>query len=96
VTRTIIFASLLLVACDKTKPPPPRPELINVVRALADRACACETDKDCLKQVRAEFDPQKFELQKHGLIGEQKATFDAELLRLRACGDAGGVTIWLN
>jgi hypothetical protein len=57
---------------------------------------ACETDKDCLKAVRAEFDPLKFDLQKHGLAGEQKAAFDVELLRLRSCGDAGGVTIWLN
>lgn len=95
-TIRLVIASVLLVACEKTKPPPPRPELIDVVRGIADRACACSTDKDCLKEVRAEFDPQKFDLQKHGLAGEQKAAFDAELLRLRACGDAGGVTIWLN
>ena len=91
----ILLALLAVAACSSDKPPPPRPELIETVRGLADQACECGTDKDCLRAVRVEFDAVKADLARHGLTGEPKQTYDAELLRLRSCGDAGGVTIWL-
>lgn len=80
----------------KRKPPPPRPELIEVVRAFADRACACGTDRDCVQPIRDEFDTQKADLLANGLTGDAKARFDSELSRLRMCGDAAGLTIWLQ
>ncbi len=86
---------VLLGACStKDKPPPPRPELIDVVRDLADRACACGTSRACVSPVRDEWDAQKRDLQNHGLTGDDKAAFDTELARFRACGDAAGLTIW--
>lgn len=93
--RSLAALVLLLAACDDKKPPPPRPELIDVLRDFADRTCECGTDKDCVKAIRDEWEPQKKDLQKHGLSGEPKAAYDAELLRFRGCGDAAGVTIWL-
>ena len=93
----ILIAVVGLVACSggKRDAPQPRPELIETVRVMADSACACETDKDCLKTVRADWDAQKDDLMKHGLTGEQQQQFDAELMRLRQCGDKGGLTFWM-
>jgi len=91
----ILLGVLVIAACSSDKPLPPRPELIDVVRGLADQACECGTDKECLRAVRVEFDAQKADLARHGLTGDAKQTYDAEMLRLRSCGDAGGVTIWL-
>lgn len=91
-----IFLGLLVIAaCSSSKPPPPRPEVIEVVRPLADQACECGTDKECLRAVRVEFDAVKMGLARHGLTGDDLQTYDAELMRLRSCGDAGGVTMWL-
>ncbi len=91
----LLLGLLVVTACSSAKPPPPRPELIEVIRPLADQACECGTDKDCLRAVRVQFDAVKVDLANHGLTGEDKQAYDAELLRLRSCGDAGGVTIWL-
>jgi hypothetical protein len=62
---------------------------------MADRVCACETDKDCLREIRTEWDAQKADLMNHGLAGEQRAQFESELSRVRSCGDAGGLTFWM-
>jgi len=95
--KSSVLLAVLLTACSSGKraAPQPRPELIETVRVLADSACACETDKECLKTVRADWDAQKDDLLKHGLTGEQVAAFDAEVLRLRHCGDKGGLTFWM-
>ncbi|MBA3457678.1 MAG: hypothetical protein H0T42_31640 [Deltaproteobacteria bacterium] len=93
-----VLGLLTLVAvagCWSKEKLPPRPELIQVIRPLADQACGCGTDKECLREVRTQFDAVKADLAKHGLTGEDLKTYDAELLRLRLCGDAGGVTMWL-
>ncbi len=91
----MLLGLLVVAACSSAKPPPPRPELIEVIRPLADEACECGTDKECLRAVRVQFDTVKADLANHGLTGEDLQTYDAELQRLRGCGDAGGVTIWL-
>lgn len=93
--RAALFIVLAACSGGKRGEAQPRPEVIETVRVLADSACACETDKDCLKTVRADWDAQKDDLMKHGLTGEPLAQFDAELLRLRHCGDKGGLTIWV-
>lgn len=92
--RIALALSLAIAACGSDKPPPPRPELIEVIRGLADQACQCETDKECLRAVRATYDAQKNELAANGLTGDDKARFDVERNRLKACGDGGGVTMW--
>jgi hypothetical protein len=90
---------LALVACSSAKkqqPPPAAGPLIDTMKVFADRACACETDKDCLHGVRDEYDAQKDQLLGNGarLSGDDKAKFDAEHGRLQGCGDAGGLTFW--
>jgi hypothetical protein len=90
------FVLVLLVACsDKKAATQPRPELLETITVLADSACACSTDKDCLGTVRADWDAQKIDIMNHGLAGDHKARFDAELQRMRSCGDAGGLTFWM-
>jgi len=86
---------LVFAACSfKDKPPPPRPELIDTVRDFADRCGECNNDKACVHGVRDEWDAVKRDVQQHGLTGEQKQAFDAELTRFKLCGDAAGLTIW--
>lgn len=85
----------LIAACGSDKPPPPpRPELIQVMRGFADQACACGADRECLRTVRDGYDAQKRDLRDNGLTGNDKASFDAELHRLKLCGDGGGLTMW--
>ncbi len=89
----LVFA---LAACGgKKAAPTPRPELIESMRDIAERVCACETDKDCVREVRNDWDAQKVDLMNNGLTGEQRAQFDAELQRARLCGDGGGLTFWM-
>jgi hypothetical protein len=87
---------IALAACGgKKTAPTPRPELIETMRDMADRVCACETDKDCVREIRTEWDAQKADLMNHGLVGEQRAEFETELHRVRSCGDGGGLTFWM-
>lgn len=94
--RIIVIALVILTACEKKSAPTPRPEMIDTVRDFADRTCACETDKECVRAIRDEWDGVRRDVLNHGLTGDQLATFDQELGRFRACGDAAGLTIWLN
>lgn len=73
-------------------------QTIQTIRGWAERACACNADKGCVKPIREEWDAAK-----HGILETSqhfpptdKATFDRELLRFRECGDAAGLTIWLE
>jgi len=92
--RVSLSLLFVLAACGSDKPPPPRPELIEVMRGLAEQACECGTDKECLRAVRVDYEAQKRDLKNNGLTGDDKAAFDAELNRLQLCGDGGGVTMW--
>ena len=102
--RSLSLALLLVAttACGKSSsktaaPADPTPTLQSV-RALADKACSCNNDPACVKYVRADWDAGK-----RGWLEARKSfppgsatTFDADLARLRACGDAAGVTMWLE
>jgi hypothetical protein len=94
--RKLLVVFVVAACSTKSKPPPPRPELIETIRSFADRVCACGTDRDCVKPIRDEFDAQKADLLDNGLTGDARAKFEAELLRLRLCGDGAGLTIWLH
>lgn len=93
--RAALFVIALAACGGKKTPPTPHPEMIETVRDMGDRVCACETDKECVRTIRTEWDAQKTDLVNHGLTGEQRAQFDVELNRVRACGDAGGLTFWM-
>ena len=91
---------LATAACGKSKtaaPVDPAPTLA-AVRALADRVCACNNDAACVKYVRADWDAGK-----RGWLEARKrfpattaTVFDADAGRMRACGDAAGLTFWLE
>ncbi len=89
---------LALVACGSSKkqPPPDPAPLIATAHALAERACTCDTDKDCLKAVRDAWDAQKDALLAGAarVTGDDKTKLDGELQRMKGCGDAGGLTFW--
>jgi hypothetical protein len=83
---------LALVACGSSKkqtPPADPAPLIAAAHDLAQRGCACETDKDCLHAVRDAWDAQKDQL-----LAAHNAAVDAEISKLKMCGDAGGLTFW--
>ena len=90
-----------LVACGKKAPPAPPPDpapLIAQMKDFAARCDACKEDRDCLHALRDEFDGVKKQLVGDGarIIGDDKASFDAELMHLRQCGDGGGLTFWVD
>jgi len=90
---------IALVACSgakKQQPPPAAGPLLQVAHDLAEKVCACGTDRDCLHGVRDEWDAQKEQLLGNGarLVGDDKTKFDAEISRVHMCGDGGGLTFW--
>ena len=92
---------LALVACSKKTAPAPPPDpapLVAHIKDFAERCDACKSDRDCLHALRDEFDGVKNQLLADGarIVGDDKATFDAELLHLRQCGDGGGLTFWVD
>jgi hypothetical protein len=96
-----LAALVVLGACGKSAPPQPLPEaapLIGALQDFADRCDACKSDMECVRPVRDDFDGVKGTLIPNGkrLVGDDKAAWDRELLRLRACGDGAGLTFWLG
>ncbi|MGE0402240.1 MAG: hypothetical protein AB7T06_36395 [Kofleriaceae bacterium] len=94
--RVALALLLLASACEKKTTRPPRPELIETLRDFADRTCACETDKECVRAIRDEWDTVRADVLDHGLTGADLSAYNAELDRFRLCGDAAGLTIWLR
>jgi hypothetical protein len=87
-----------LVGC---KEPPPKMTMTaeQVIAALtdyADRGCTCETDKECFRAIRDEWDAAKPELVKNArlLTGDNKQAYDDARLRFGLCGDAAGLTVF--
>jgi hypothetical protein len=94
------FFAIALVACKSHKeatPPVNAAELIEQMRGFADRVCACDRIA-CVRPIRDELDAVKKQLLAGGarLSADDKARFDAELHRLRGCGDGAGLTIWIE
>ena len=95
-----VIVLVALLGCDvKKKHQQPAPDpgaLINAAHVIADRVCACQTDRDCLKGVRDEWDAQKDQMLGNAarIVGDDKTKFDAEINRIKMCGDAGGLTFW--
>lgn len=99
--RAALAALVVLAACKTHKAGAPGPEpieIIPIVKAWGDRACACNADKDCVKPIRDEWEANKRELLAKAaqLTGDNKAQWDAALLAFRGCGDGAGVTIWVE
>jgi len=95
------LALVIVAACGKSQPaaPPPDPgTVINQITDFANRCDACKEDRDCLHPLRDEFDAVKHQLVSDGrrLVGDDRNTFEAALLRLRQCGDGGGLTFWVD
>jgi hypothetical protein len=72
--------------------------IISAVRDYADRGCACETDKECFREVRDDWDAGKRELVKNAnlLTGADRDAYVEERKRFGLCGDAAGLTVWDN
>ena len=87
---------VVVAACSTKSTVTPRPELVETMRDFADRTCACETDKECVRAIRDEWDGVKRDVLAHGLGGDALRDYETELQRFRACGDAAGLTIWLK
>jgi hypothetical protein len=96
-----LLALVLATACGRAghrAPPPPAAPDIATVTDLGDRACACNADRACVEPIRAEWDAAKQALLARSatFAAPDKLTFDEALKRLRLCGDAAGVTFWLQ
>ena len=72
--------------------------IISALRDYADRGCACETDKECFREVRDDWDAGKRELVKNAnlLTGADRDAYVEERKRFGLCGDAAGLTVWDN
>lgn len=93
--------ALLLAVLFGCKEPPPKltmtaEEILAAITDYADRGCACETDKECFRAVRDEWDAAKPELVKNArlLTGDDKAAYDAARLRFGLCGDGAGLAVF--
>lgn len=98
VSRAVLLAAIGLAAC-KDEPPKLTMTGEQVVAAItdyADRGCACETDKECFRAVRDEWDAAKRELVKNAslLTGDDKAAYDDARLRFGLCGDGAGLAVF--
>jgi len=94
--RVLLLAALVACSSAKKQPPPAAGPLIEAAHTLAERVCACDTDKQCLHTERDSWDAQKEQLLGNGarLTGDDKTKFDAEISRIHMCGDGGGLTFW--
>jgi hypothetical protein len=71
-------------------------DVISAIRDYADRGCACETDKECFRAVRDEWDAAKRDIVKNSrqLTGDDAAAYLAERTRFGSCGDGAGLAVF--
>jgi len=100
--RACLLALVVIAAsgCNGSKPKMTMTpeEVINAIRDLADRGCACGTDKECFREVRDEWEQSRRQILFNAklLEGDDKKAYDAEHLRFGSCGDAAGLTVFDN
>jgi len=93
--------ALVLALCIGCKEPPPKmtmapADVINAITDYADRGCACDTDKECFRAVRDEWDAAKRDLVKNArlLTGDDATAYADAHHRFGMCGDAAGLTVF--
>ena len=99
-TRTLL-ALVLCFGLGGCKDPPPKmtmtaEEVISALRDYADRGCACETDKECFREVRDDWDAAKRDLVYNArqLAGDERAAYEVERKRFGLCGDGAGLAVF--
>ena len=93
-----LLALALLVGCKEApqKMTMAPEQVISAITDYADRGCPCETDKECFRAIRDEWDSAKPELVKNAklLAGDDNKAYDAARMRFGLCGDAAGLTVF--
>lgn len=94
--RALVLALLCAGCNDKPKMTMTAEEVITAVRDFADRGCPCETDKECFRAIRDDWDGVKRDIVKNAnlLTGEDRQAYEAERQRFGLCGDAAGLTVF--
>lgn len=93
-----LLAVVLVLGCkdEPAKMTMSAEQVLDAVTDYAERGCACETDKECFRAIRDEWDAAKRELVKNArlLTGEDKAAYEAARQKLGLCGDAAGLAVF--
>ena len=97
--RLIAFAAIgCVLAC---KQPPPKQtmtpaEVINAITDYAERGCTCETDKECFRAIRDEWDAAKREIVKNArlLTGDDSVAYETARMKFGHCGDGAGLAVF--
>jgi hypothetical protein len=83
------------------KEPPPKQtmtaeQVITAITDFADRGCVCETDKECFREVRDEWDAAKREIVKNArlLTGDDAQAYEAARMKFGHCGDGAGLAVF--
>jgi hypothetical protein len=96
--RAALVVVLLAAGCDQPKPKMTMTaeEVVSAITDYADRGCACETDKECFREVRDEWDAAKQELVKNAklLAGDDRAAYEEQRKRFGLCGDGAGLAVF--
>jgi hypothetical protein len=96
--RAALVVVLLAAGCDQPKPKMTMTaeEVVSAITDYADRGCACETDKECFREVRDEWDSAKQELVKNAklLAGDDRAAYEEQRKRFGLCGDGAGLAVF--
>jgi hypothetical protein len=100
--RVMIALLVAVAACKsgskKDAPAANAGSWIQNVKAWGERACKCNADRQCVKPIRDEWEAVKYQYRDAAdtFAPADRKAYDAALLYFRQCGDAAGVTIWVN
>lgn len=96
--RAALVVVLLAAGCDQPKPKMTMTaeEVVSAITDYADRGCACETDKECFREVRDEWDSAKQELVKNAklLARDDRTAYEEQRKRFGLCGDGAGLAVF--
>jgi hypothetical protein len=89
---------LALVGCEDRPPAMTMAadEVVDAITDYSERGCACETDKECFRTVRDEWDTAKREIVKNArlLTGDDRTAYEDARLRFGLCGDGAGLAVF--